>query len=76
MIIKVNAKPGAKEEKVERISAEEYNVWLKERAEDGKANKRLLNLLAREFGVSFRDIKIKNPKSRKKIVEITSCQSC
>ena len=70
MIIKVNVKPGAKEEKVERISAEEYSVWLKERAEDGKANRRLLNLLAKEFKVSFKDIKIKNPKSRKKIVEI------
>ncbi len=70
MIIKVNVKPGAKEEKVERIFAEEYNVWLKERAEDGKANRRLLNLLAKEFKVSFKDIKIKNPKSRKKIVEI------
>ena len=71
MIIKVNVKPGAKEEKLEKISDGEYSVSLKERAEDGKANKRLFDLLAKEFDASFRDIKIKNPKSRKKIVEIT-----
>ena len=70
MIIYVDIKPGAREEKIEKIKDNEYKILLKERAEDGKANKRLINLLAGEFGVSFKNIIIKNPTSRKKIIEI------
>mgnify|MGYP001593820064 CR=1 FL=1 len=73
MIIKVRVRPRSKEESVERIFPREYNVRIKERAEDRKANTRLINLLAKEFGVSFKAIKIKNPKSRSKIVEIGTC---
>ena len=70
MIINVKVKPGSKEKKVVKIADGEYEIDLTERAEDNKANIELVNLLAREFGVDFRKIKIKNPKSRKKIVEI------
>lgn len=70
MIIKVRVRPGSKEEGVEKIFPREYNVRLKEKAEDGKANKRLINLLAKEFNVSYKAIKIKNLKSKNKIVEI------
>mgnify|MGYP001558944222 CR=1 FL=1 len=70
MIIKVNVKPKSKTESIEEVSPREYCIRLKEKAEDGKANKRLINLLAKEFNVSFKAIKIKNPKSRNKIVEI------
>lgn len=70
MIIKVKVKPGAKEEIIKKISDSEYAISLTQRAEDGKANARLINMLAKEFGVNFRQIVIKNPKSREKIVEI------
>lgn len=70
MILKVKVKPGSKAEKIEKISENEYVILLKERAEDGKANQRLINILAKEFDVDFRRIKIKNPKSRNKIIEI------
>lgn len=70
MIISVKVKPGSKTEKIEKVSNVEYIVFLQERAEDGKANRRLLNLLAKEFGVNWRAIKIKNPKSRNKVIEI------
>ena len=70
MIIYINAKPGSKVEKVERVSENEYNISVKERAEDGEANKRIINLLSKELNVPFRNIVIKNPRSRKKIVEI------
>ena len=70
MKINVKVKSGAREEKVERISDSEYDVFVKERAEEGKANKRVINLLAKELNVNWRLIKIKNPKSRDKIIEI------
>ena len=70
MIVYVRVKPGSKIQRVERISEKEYLVELKEKAQDGKANRKLTNLLAKEFRVTVKDIKIKSPKSRKKIVEI------
>ena len=70
MIIRVNVKPKSKTESIEEVFPREYCIRLKEKAEDEKANKKLINLLAKEFGVSFKAIKIKNPKSRNKIVEI------
>ena len=70
MIIKARVKPGSKEESIERINPREYYIRLKEKAEDGKANAKLVNLLAKEFNVPFRAIKIKNPKSRNKLIEI------
>lgn len=70
MIIHVKVKPGMKEEKVEKVTGNEYVIWVKERAEDGKANKRLINLLSKELKVDWRMIKIKNPRSRNKIIEV------
>ena len=71
MIIKVRVKPGSKEESIEQKSPREYFIRLKEKAEDGKANVRLINLLSKEFNVPFRAIKIKSPKSRNKVIEIS-----
>lgn len=70
MIIHINVKPCSKEERLEKISENEYAVWLKERAEKGKANTALIKILSKEFDVSYKTIKIKNPNSRKKIVEL------
>ena len=70
MIIKVNVKPKSKTESIEEVFPREYCIRLKEKAEDGKANKKLINLLAKELKVSFKAIKIKNLKSKNKVVEI------
>ena len=70
MIINVKVKPNSKEEKIEKISENEYAVCIKEPAEDNKANIRLINLLSKQIGVSYKDIRIKNPKSRDKLIEI------
>ena len=70
MIIKVKVKPNSKEEKVEKISDDSYILSVKEPAEDNKANIRVINLLSKEFDISFNKIKIKNPTSTEKIVEI------
>ena len=68
MIIKVKAKPGAKEEKIE-----EKNGWIivyvKSRAEKGKANRDILRLLERHYGKTVRIVSGRN--SRTKIIEIT-----
>lgn len=70
MIVYVKVKPGAKEEKIEKISENEFIISIKQRAEKGKANAELVRIIAKEFGVSSKKVEIKNPSSRKKIVEI------
>ena len=70
MIIKVKVKPNSREEKVEKLSEGEYVISVKEPAEDNKANIRVINLLSKELGVSYKNIKIKNPTSRDKVIEV------
>jgi len=70
MIVNIKVKPNSKEEKIEKISEKEYIIHVKEPAEDNKANIRVINLLSKELNVSYKNIKIKNPLSRNKIVEI------
>lgn len=70
MILRVKVYPGSREEKIEKITEGEYEIYLKERAEKGKANHELIKILAREFKVNSKDVFIKNPSSRKKIIEI------
>lgn len=70
MIIRAKIKPGAKEESITMTSKGVYVISLKEMAHDGKANRRLINILSKELGINWRMIKIKNPKSRDKIVEV------
>ncbi|PIN93467.1 hypothetical protein COU54_03020 [Candidatus Pacearchaeota archaeon CG10_big_fil_rev_8_21_14_0_10_31_24] len=69
-IINVKTIPNSKKEMVEKISEDEYKIHLKEVPEKNKANNKLIELLSDEFGVSKSNIRIKNPKSRKKIVQI------
>ncbi len=70
MIVKVSVRPNSAEEKVERVADREYKISIREPARDNKANIRVINLLSREFNTSYKNIKIKNPTSREKIVEI------
>jgi len=70
MIINVKVKPNSKREAIEKIDKVSYLVSVKVPARDGKANSKLIKILAREFGVNLNAIKIKSPFSQKKIVEI------
>ncbi|MDP4039797.1 MAG: DUF167 domain-containing protein [Candidatus Pacearchaeota archaeon] len=70
MIIQVNVKPSSGKEEIVKISEGEYVVYLRVPAREGKANIELLKVLSKFFKVNFKSIKIKNPRSRKKIVEI------
>lgn len=72
MLIKVRVIPNAREARVNRVSDESYEVKVDERAEGGRANKRLLEILSEHFGVSKSKISIvKGTRSRVKFVEIT-----
>lgn len=70
MIVRVNVKPNSREERVEKVSEGYYIVSVKEPAQDNRANMRVINLLSKEFSTSYKNIKIKNPTSREKIVEV------
>lgn len=70
MIIYVKVKSGSKFVKVIKIDDNEYIINLKERAEKGKANEELIRILSKEFNVSAKNISIKNPISRRKVIEI------
>jgi len=70
MIIHVNVKPNSNKDELEKTGDNEYSAWVKAEPEKGKANSKLINLIAHAFGVDFRRIKIKNPASRKKVIEI------
>ncbi len=71
MKITVIAKPGAWEEKVEKISETSYKVSVKEPAKEGRANWAIERVLANYFGVPVSRVRIVSGKtSRTKIVEI------
>ena len=68
MIIKIKLHPNSSQEKIEKISDENFEVWLKEKPIDNKANIELIKLLKKYFG---KQVKIKSGfTSRNKIIEI------
>ncbi len=68
MLINVKVKPNSTQEKIVEVDKNNYEVWLKEKPIDNKANMKLLKLLSKHFG---KEVKIKTGLiSRKKIVEI------
>lgn len=58
MNITVHAKPGAREERVEKIGETEYRVSVKEPPVQGKANAAIVKALAEFFGVSQSNVSI------------------
>ena len=71
MKINVKAKPGAREEKVEKIDEENFVVSVKEPPIKGKANEAIRNALAVYFKTGSSCVKIvAGHTSRNKIIEI------
>ena len=71
MKIFVRVKPRAKEEKIEPLSENGYVLWVKEPAQEGKANAAVVKLLARHFHQSPASIKIiSGQTSRQKVIEV------
>lgn len=71
MKITVMVKPGAREEKIEKISETEYKISVKEPAKEGRANWAVERSLAQYFGVPISRVRIiSGQTSRHKIVEV------
>ena len=68
MKLKIKVHSNSSREEIKKISNDNFEVWIKEKAEKNKANMELIKLLKRYFKKS---IKIKSGfSSRNKIVEI------
>jgi len=72
MRINVKAKPASREEKVEKIDETNFIVSVKEPPIQGRANKAIIETLAKYFDISAIRIRIVfGATSRNKIIEIT-----
>lgn len=71
MIINIKAKPNSQKEEVVRENDSSFTIFVKEKAENNRANLAVIKILAKYFKVSSSQISIKTGmKSRKKIIEI------
>lgn len=71
MKIKVKVKLKSKIEKIEKIDEENFIAYIREIPVEGKANKRLLELVSEYFQTPKIDVEIIHGfKSRNKIIEI------
>jgi len=68
MKIKIKLHSNSSQEKISKISDGNYEVWLKEKAVDNRANLKLVKVLKKYFG---KEVKIKSGfTSRMKVVEV------
>jgi len=58
MLIHVKIKPDSKEDKIVEKNDTSFIVYVKEPAEDNRANKRLIELLAEKFNIVKSKVKI------------------
>ena len=71
MILKVKVYPNSKEYKIEKRKKDEWQVWVKEKAEQGKANEALLTLLSDDLKIPRGELRIiRGRKNRNKWVQI------
>jgi len=70
MRIKVKLHPSSSREKIEKLEENNYEVWLKEKPIENKANEKLVRILKKYFK---KQVKIKSGlTSRNKIIEVVS----
>lgn len=71
MKIIVRAKPASRENTVEKISENEFVVYVKEPPVDGRANEAILKLLAEYFHISRSLVEISSGHwARVKVIEV------
>ncbi|MBU4224019.1 DUF167 domain-containing protein [Patescibacteria group bacterium] len=71
MKIFVKVKPGAKEEKIEKIGESDFEVWVKEPPIRGMANQAVIRVLADYFNTPVSGVKIiSGHTSRHKTIQI------
>lgn len=68
MQVKIKSHPNSSQEKIVKINDFEFEIWIKEKAIDGKANARIVKLLKEYFNKSVRIKSGEN--SRRKIIEL------
>jgi len=72
MLIKVKAFANSKKEKIIKKKEDSFDVYIKEKAEGGMANKRIIEVLSKYFNVNSGKIRmIKGAKERSKIFNIS-----
>jgi len=62
MLVKVKVHPNSKKEKIQKLAESEFEIWVREKAENNLANGRVISAIAGHFGVS--DSKIRVVKGR------------
>jgi uncharacterized protein (TIGR00251 family) len=68
----VKAKPGARENKVEKVDENNYVVWVKAIPKDSKANTAIIKLLAEYFNTSPLYVEIvSGHMARTKVIKIS-----
>ena len=71
MYVRVRVQPGAKKESIEQVSETEFCVAVREKAERNLANGRVRELLARNYGLENRDVRlVSGHRSPNKIFDI------
>ena len=70
MIIKVKVKPNAEEDRMIQIDEHNYEISVKAKPQDNDANIAVIKMISKHFNITHKKIKIKNPTSRNKIIEI------
>jgi uncharacterized protein len=72
MKIQLKVKPNCRQQKIEESPDGSSIVWLKSPPTDGKANRELIEILAKKYGVAKSHIQITSGlSSRTKLVEIS-----
>ena len=71
MLLKLRVHPDSKADRIEKKSPDHYEIWVRQPAEDGRANAACLRLLGAALSVVPGRIRIiKGGKSPSKIVEV------
>ena len=72
MRIRVRVTPNARRPSVTKLSESEFEVKVDAQALEGRANKRLVEILAEHFGIAKSKLVIvSGAKSRDKVLEVT-----
>lgn len=71
MFIKVKVHPSSKKEEILKKKEDSFEIFVKEKAKEGKANQKLFELLAEYFKIPISKIYlIRGAKARNKIFEL------
>lgn len=73
MLIEVHVTPNSRVPSVTKVGENAFEVKVDRRAEGGRANRRLLEILSEHFGVPKSRVAIvRGAKSREKVVQISA----